>query len=203
MFSKADADQLRQSIRSIKFLDVSTEPTPDLGNDAVRLYKAYKEYYGLNFTELDSDLAEVRSSIGTFRSGPYELVCQHFVPAVCPPRKTAFLLHGYFDHAGLYRHLIRHLLHRGIAVVIFDLPGHGLSSGATASIGSFEEYTAAFIACLKLAVVQRLHSPWVVIGQSTGSAVIIDALLEKKLQDGFSFQHKLLLGPLVRPRHWS
>lgn len=203
MFSKADANQLRNSIRGIKLLSGSAEPAFEIGTDAASYYRAYKEYYGLNFAELDSDLSGVRSSIGTFSSGPYELVCQHFVPAASPPRKTAFLLHGYFDHAGLYRHLIRHLLHQDIAVIIFDLPGHGLSSGAAASIGSFREYSAAFVACLQLAVVQRLPSPWIVIGQSTGGAVIMDALLEQKLQERFSFQHSILLGPLIRPRHWS
>ena len=116
------------------------------------------------------------------------------------------MLHGYFDHAGLYRHLIEHLLNRDIAVIIFDLPGHGLSSGATASISSFHEYSAAFVECLTLAKQQQVASPWIAIGQSTGSAIIMDALLEKRLETGaakdFTLQDFILLGPLLRPRQW-
>ncbi len=203
MFRKADADRLRQNLGSIEFLRGNAESTFELDADAERDYRAYTHYYGLNFAELDSGLVRVRSSIGIFGSGPYDLVCQHFVPPDYPPRKTAFVLHGYFDHAGLYRHLIRHLLQSGIAVVIFDLPGHGLSSGATASINSFREYSAAFVNCLTLAQEQTVPAPWFVIGQSTGGAIIMDALLEQRLQGSFSLQHTILLGPLVRPRHWS
>ncbi len=203
MFSKADANQLRQNLESIEFLQGSAEPISRLGADAARGYRAYTKYYGLNFAELDPDLAAVRASIGTFPSGPYDIVCQHFLPGAEPPQKTAFLLHGYFDHAGLYRHLIRHLLRSGIAVVIFDLPGHGLSSGAIASINSFREYDTAFIDCLRLATEQALSSPWIAIGQSTGGAIIMDTLLEQRLQEHYSLQHIILLGPLVRPRHWS
>ncbi|MEX0963706.1 MAG: alpha/beta hydrolase [Pseudohongiellaceae bacterium] len=203
MFSKADAKQLRQNLRPIEFLHSDGEVGFELGANAVDSYSAYAEFYGLNFTESAPDLRATRASIGTFHSGGYELVCQHFLPPEIPPRRTAFLLHGYFDHAGLYRHLISHLLRRGIAVVIFDLPGHGLSSGAPARITSFQEYSDAFVACLSLAVREQLAAPWLVIGQSTGGAIIMDALLEKKLEAGFVIQDFILLGPLLRPKHWS
>lgn len=49
------------------------------------------------------------------------------------PVGTAFVVHGYFDHLGLYRHLLERLLERHWRVVLWDLPGHGLSSGARAS----------------------------------------------------------------------
>lgn len=203
MFSKADADHLRQNLTGIEFLSGSDAAAPKLGPGAAKRYAAYIEYYGLDFGRRDAALAGVRATIGTFNSGPFDLVCQHFVPAENPPQKTAFLLHGYFDHAGLYRHLIGHLLHRGIAVVIFDLPGHGLSSGATATIDSFQEYSDALVVCLKLARAQQLSTPWVALGQSTGGAVIIEALLAQSLQPDYPFQHTILLAPLLRPRHWS
>ena len=206
MFSKANANQLRGNLESMKFLPGGGESNFELGAAVSQNYTAYKQHYGLNFSKLDMDLKSARSTIGTFSSGPYELVCQHFLPSLQPPRKTAFLLHGYFDHAGLYRHLIEHLLKRDIAVIIFDLPGHGLSSGTTASISSFHEYSSAFVECLTLAKQQQVASPWIAIGQSTGSAIIMDALLEKRLEaevaKGFSLQDFILLGPLLRPRQW-
>ena len=203
MFSKVDANQLRQNLQGIQFLHDGAGPSVELGSEAVQIYSAYEKFYGLNFLELDSDLESMRSTIGTFSSGTYELVCQHFLPSTRPPRKTAFLLHGYFDHAGLYRHLIKHLLKSDIAVVIFDLPGHGLSSGAIASINSFQEYSAALLACLKLAKQQNVASPWIGIGQSTGGAIFMDALLESGLEKQFSLQNYILLGPLLRPKQWS
>jgi alpha-beta hydrolase superfamily lysophospholipase len=193
-------------LESMKFLQGGGESSFELGASASQGYTAYKQYYGLNFSELDLELKSAKSTSGTFSSGTHELVCQHFLPSTQPPRKTAFLLHGYFDHAGLYRHLIEHLLNRDIAVIIFDLPGHGLSSGATASISSFHEYSAAFVECLTLAKQQQVASPWIAIGQSTGSAIIMDALLEKRLETGaakdFTLQDFILLGPLLRPRQW-
>ena len=206
MFSKSNANQLRGNLESMKFLQGDGESSFELVAAASQGYTAYKQYYGLNFSELDLELKSAKSTSGTFSSGTYELVCQHFLPSTQPPRKTAFLLHGYFDHAGLYRHLIEHLLNRDIAVIIFDLPGHGLSSGATASISSFHEYSAAFVECLTLAKQQQVASPWIAIGQSTGSAIIMDALLEKRLETGaakdFTLQDFILLGPLLRPRQW-
>ena len=203
MFSTADANQLRQSLTNMVFLHDGTESQLGVGANASGLYSAYAQYYGLNFSELDPALRDSRANIGTFTSGHYELVCQHFVPATYPPRKTAFILHGYFDHSGLYRHLIRHLLLQDIAVVIFDLPGHGLSSGETASINSFQEYSESFVRCLKLAGQQKLADPWLAIGQSTGSALIIEALLAERLQHSHALQDTILLAPLLRPRHWS
>ena len=207
MFRKADASKLLENLQGIEFLHDGVESKFELGAEAEQLHAAYARYYGLNFSELEPDLANARTSIGTFTSGAYELVCQHFLPSVYPPRKTAFLLHGYFDHAGLYRHLIKHLLRRDIAVVIFDLPGHGLSSGATASIRSFQEYSEALVDCLELAQQQQVASPWVAIGQSTGAAIFMDALLENRLgkeeEKAFSLQDFILLGPLLRPKHWS
>lgn len=206
MFSKVDANQLRQNLQRIDFLQASAESSFELGAAAAQDYAAYKQYYGLNFSELYPELNTARSTIGTFSSGTYELVCQHFIPSTQAPRKTAFLLHGYFDHAGLYRHLIRHLLERDISVIIFDLPGHGLSSGAIASITSFQDYSAALLECLKLAKQQQVASPWIAIGQSTGAAIFMDALLgnklENKLEKDFSLQDFILLGPLLRPRQW-
>ncbi len=205
MFSRADADQLRQNLPSIDFLHGATQSTPDLSKIAKELVTAYRRQYGLDQPQIDaqSEVHSHRSNMGKFNSGRNEIVCQHFLPLRSPPKKTAFVLHGYFDHAGLYRHLIRQLLDQDIAVVIFDLPGHGLSSGAQASIKSFREYSETLLDCLSEARQQGVTEPWVVIGQSTGAAIIMDALLDKNLRQAFSFHHYVLLGPLLRPRHWS
>ncbi|NQV70196.1 MAG: alpha/beta hydrolase [Pseudohongiella sp.] len=215
MFSRADADQLRESLAAIKFPATFADPASvESGVDtSVRnLVRAYREHYGLDF---DTPSTTVAHTLGIVESGPYKIVCQYFVacaaeaPSVNSPanpstsRGTVFLLHGYFDHGGIYGHLIRHCLQLGFAVVIFDFPGHGLSSGAVASIGSFREYNQVFFDCLLAAQQQSVAGPWTVIGQSTGGAIIIDSLLDDNRLDSFSIRQYLLLNPLLRPSHWG
>jgi len=85
-------------------------------------------------------------------------------------------------------------------VLACDLPGHGLSEGAPASIGDFAEYQAVLDGLFAEAAALDLPQPWHLLGQSTGGAILIDRLLlgEKPAQLGQS----ILLAPLVRPRDW-
>ncbi|XKE45644.1 alpha/beta hydrolase [Halomonas organivorans] len=118
------------------------------------------------------------------------------------PRGTAFVVHGYYDHLGLYRHLLECLLERGWRVVLWDLPGHGLSSGPRASIQDFDDYGA----CLRrlqdhLEARDLVPRPWLGIGQSTGAAILAtDAL--RRGDDGH-WAGLALLAPLVRPWGWT
>lgn len=202
MFSQADADQLRESLPAMDFR--GTEFHDDSG-----LLDAYIDHYGL---DLRSQGQRVGRRLGTIESGRFKLVCHYFyriqeglnsVANRVEDKGTAFLIHGYFDHTGLYGHLIRHALDSGYDVVMFDLPGHGLSSGPAASIDSFEEYAKAFRNCLALADAQELRRSWITIGQSTGAAVIIDSLLHGDLDNQFEIQRYVLLCPLLRPSNWT
>lgn len=117
------------------------------------------------------------------------------------PRGTVFVVHGYFDHLGLYRHLLERLLAQGWRVVLWDLPGHGLSSGPRATIDDFEEYGACLEALqCRLTADGLAPHPWVGIGQSTGAAILAtDALRRGKAAP---WQALVLLAPLVRPWGW-
>lgn len=184
MFSTADAKALRKQLRPIDLSGPQTEPTPTL--------TAYRRHYGVDNNSLGTSHSH---RIGTCRSGDYTLIVQHFqLPGA--GAGTAFLLHGYYDHAGLYCHLIRECLKLDYSVVIVDLPGHGLSSGKPASIGSFEEYSEALESVLELAA--KLPRPWVGIGQSTGCAVIMDSLVSRKLDERFGLAQYILLYPVGR-----
>ena len=189
MFSPTDVQALRKQLTPIDLAGVQTEQTAAL--------TAYRRHYGI---DADSLGCHHSHRIGTVSSGDYTLVVQHFqLPEA--GAGTAFLLHGYYDHAGLYGHLIRQCLALGYSVVIVDLPGHGLSSGKPASIGSFEEYSEALESVLELAA--ELPRPWVGIAQSTGCAVIMDSLLHRKLDERFTLAHYVLLCPLLYPVGWS
>ena len=124
---------------------------------------AYYEFYELDFR---AEFPGLTHSLGWVLSGPHRLAVQSFIPRGA--RGTAVVCHGYYDHVGLYGHLLRFLLAEGLAVLTFDQPGHGLSSGARADIGSFTEYVNALDDTMSaaLAAAAGLPRPWHIVGQS-------------------------------------
>lgn len=154
----------------------------------------YQRFYGLDLP--------VQRWLGGFQAGGFDVVGQVWLPE--QPVATMFLLHGYYDHMGLYRHVIEWALAQGYAVISCDLPGHGLSSGERASIADFALYQQTLEALFEQALQLDLPRPWHLCGQSTGGAIAVDHLLhagERSPVDG----QVILLAPLVRPRawHWS
>jgi lysophospholipase len=112
-------------------------------------------------------------------------------------RGNLLLVHGYFDHVGLFGHLVRYGLGRGYNVVAFDLPGHGLSTGEQGVIDQFQRYGAAVLDLLNS--VETLPGAWDVIAQSTGGAAVMDILSGA---DARPFRRIVLFAPLLRPRGW-
>ncbi|NLW83641.1 MAG: alpha/beta hydrolase [Phycisphaerae bacterium] len=130
---------------------------------------------------------------GSFPSGEFTLAGHLYRPAVY--RATVVLIHGYLNHSGQFKNLIHYLLGNGFAVGVFDLPGHGLSSGEAAAIESFDQYTQAvddFVTVIK----SRLHGPFHAVGFSLGGAILMDLLLTSKAP----FEKNVLAAPLI---HWS
>ncbi|WP_054891115.1 MULTISPECIES: alpha/beta fold hydrolase [unclassified Pseudomonas] len=154
----------------------------------------YQRFYGLDLP--------AHSWLGGFSVAGFDLVGQVWLPQ--EPVATLFLLHGYYDHMGLYRHVIAWALQQGFAVIGCDLPGHGLSSGERASIADFAIYQQVLDALFEQARRLDLPRPWHLCGQNTVGAIVVDHLLhcgEQSPADG----QVILLAPLVRPRawHWS
>lgn len=142
----------------------------------------------------------LRSWLGRFEAGGFDVVGQVWLPT--DAKATLVLVHGFYDHMGLYRHVIEWALARGFAVISCDLPGHGLSSGERASIHSFAEYQAVLDALLVEAQALDLPRPWHLCGQSMGGAIVIDHLLHSAAQSPAQGR-PILLAPLVRPRSWT
>lgn len=153
----------------------------------------YRQFYGF------SDGLAQHSRVGQLQVGGYQIALQAWWPE--QPRATLVLLHGYYDHSGLSRHVIEWALGMGFAVLSFDLPGHGLSSGARASIGDFAEYQTVLQGVLAEAAALQLPQPWHLCGQSTGGAILIDYLLTGA--PSAEIGETILLAPLVRPRAWA
>ncbi|MFJ7886305.1 alpha/beta hydrolase [Pseudomonas sp. NPDC096917] len=159
---------------------------------------AYQHFYGLDFAQR---AVPVRRQLGRFSAGGYELVSQVWWPESTPVA-TLFVVHGFYDHMGLYRHVIEWGLNHGFVVIACDLPGHGLSSGERASIDDFSQYQEALQGLFIEAQSLALPQPWHLIGQSTGGAVVLDHLL--RYGDKSPAQGKaILMAPLVRPKDWQ
>lgn len=190
MFSRQEAERLREQLAPLDFQQTAPES---------ELLSRYRRHYGIDNQSLG---LEFSYHIGVIPSNEYAVVCQYFhLPQA--ESGTAFLLHGYYDHVGLFGHLIQYCLGRGLSVVIFDLPGHGLSTGKQASIGSFREYCEAFLDCLAVAKYAALPRPWFAVGQSTGCAVLMDSFQHHDLHSVANFEQSILLCPLLYPVGWS
>ena len=158
---------------------------------------AYLRHYGIHFSESIDGLAH---QLGRIETAAHTIAAHLWAPR--DATGSAVVIHGYYDHVGLYGHLIRLLLDRGLAVLSFDLPGHGLSTGEPANIETFEHYVDAFDACFR-AFEAHLPTPRHLFGQSTGGAIAMEWLLANELTRATSpFDKVVLLAPLVRPYLW-
>lgn len=179
-----DPDQIRASLKPL----AEWQPLSDEA-------KAYQRFYQTDFPERD-----LWCGMGRFEVDGYELVSHCWWPEKV--KATLFLLHGFYDHVGLYRHVIEWALDQGFAVIACDLPGHGLSSGERASIRDFAEYQDTLQGLFVEAQSIDLPQPWHLCGQSTGGAIVIDHVLNQG-QNSPAQGQVVLLSPLVRPRAWG
>jgi lysophospholipase len=188
MFHQADIDALQAALPPCRFHHSSATLTALV---------PYLQFYGL-----PRPSPTLHCSAGVLESGGFRLFCQYHAAREQASRGTVFVIHGYYDHAGLYSRLLRHLLGLDFGVVLFDLPGHGLSSGARASIDSFSQYTDVLESVLQQAAGDALPQPWHLLGQSTGASIAMDYTLRHCQQGSGNVEKVVLLAPLVRPHQW-
>ncbi len=169
-------------------------------SNSTLLPEDYLQYYGIDFHR---QLADIHYRIGKLDIDGFRIVCQYWTPQ-SEVKGTVLVLHGYFDHVGLFGHLIRHLLEKRYAVVTFDLPGHGLSSGEKVSIESFARYVMVLDGVM--GQLDGVAGPVHAVGQSTGGAIMLKALLSFGSIAGIRYAERLdkivLLAPLVKPAKW-
>ena len=154
----------------------------------------YFDYYGLDMADRIEDVEHL---FGTFESSDWTLAANIYRPKEY--KATVVLLHGYLNHTGQFKHLIKHLLERGFAVAVYDMPGHGLSGGERAVIDDFSQYTRTLVDYTKV-VGKMAKGPYHLIGFSTGGTIAIDYLLVHK---GDFFDRVVLAAPLVRNVAWK
>ena len=152
----------------------------------------YLDFYTL---DLRREFAGLEYAIGKVPSRGRQLVVQVFRPARA--RGNLLVVHGYLDHVGIYGHAIRYGLQRGLSVVAYDQPGHGLSSGEPVAIDDFADYGVALADVLSACA--ALPGEWRGLAQSMGGAATLEYL---RSRGAAPFRELLLLAPLLRPRGW-
>lgn len=167
-------------------------PPFDGGAAPPPLLETFCAFYGVDF---HARMAGVAHRAGTVQSGGFTLAVHRWL--VPDARANLLLLHGYFDHTGLFGKLIGWALESGCNVLMFDLPGHGLSSGEPAAIDDFAHYSLAMHDVMPVAAMPP-ELPWWAMGQSTGCAAITDYAR----RFAWPFDAAVLLAPLVRPVAW-
>ncbi len=182
-----DAAELRSVLPDC----LSDAPTPVVEP----LLSAYLTYYGLNTL---ANRAVYR--IARLNLADAELVVQCFHQPDAA-RGTVLLVHGYMDHAGLTRPLLERLFDQGWNLVVYDLPGHGLSAGEPHDVDDFFRYTDQLVALVRL-LRSELSHPLTLVGHSTGGAIIATLLLRESGLTTRELNQPVLLAPLVRPTHW-
>ncbi|WP_407271137.1 alpha/beta hydrolase [Radiobacillus sp. PE A8.2] len=149
----------------------------------------YLDYYGLNQSGLEFHF-------GKLTINNTAIVVQVFKPK--RSRGTVVLLHGYLDHVGHLNHIIRHLNEHSYTVLTYDLQGHGLSEGKTASIQQFSDYVITLEKLIEIAK-HELPGPYFAVGHSTGAAIVMDYVL--RFPD-HAFDKVVLVAPVIRSRFW-
>ncbi len=187
-----DADAMEDRIVKIK------EQMQPLESDRSGYYPdCVMMYFDYNCLDMADRIEGVEHLFGTFESSDWTLAANIYRPKEY--KATAVLLHGYLNHTGQFKHLIRHLLERGFAVAVYDMPGHGLSGGERAVIDDFSQYTQTLVDYTKI-VGKLTKGPYHLVGFSTGGTVAIDYVLVHK---GDFFDRVVLAAPLVRSVAWK
>ena len=118
----------------------------------------------------------------------HEALVQRYQPDALA---NLLVVHGYYDHIGLFGKLLQWGLENRCNVVALDLPGHGLSTGEPAVIDDFGDYS-----CAIRDVLQRVRMPDLplfVIAQSMGCAALVDFARRYE----WPFAATVLLAPLA------
>jgi alpha-beta hydrolase superfamily lysophospholipase len=97
------------------------------------------------------------------------------------PRCGLIILHGVCEHSGRYHNLVETLVPQGVAVLSFDLRGHGRSPGRRVYIDNWQEYLDDIHSFI--AIIRQGHPnlPLFLYGHSLGSVLAMDYLQDHSL----------------------
>lgn len=191
--TQQDLQELARQLPELRFAVQADCEWPQ--SDAAQ---AYLNAYGINFAQ---EFDHVTHGFGCVKTAEFRIAAHYWLPE--NPQGTLVLVHGYYDHVGVFAHPIRFALEHNFAVLAFDLPGHGLSSGEPAAINSFNQYGDVLAEILQQSAA-IMPQPLYALGQSTGCAVLMNYLWRyASTRNAVEHFAKLALcSPLVLPRAW-
>ena len=152
--------------------------------------KTYFRFYDINFENINH-------YFGTFEFGDKRIVAHIFFQN--NSRGTVFLIHGYNDHTGILKNLIHFCLKQNFSVAVYDLPGHGLSTGEPGCINDFSEYADILKTFIHL-YQNHVPEPFFLICHSLGCAIAFEYMNNNQ---NHNFKKVILLAPLIHQAHWE
>ncbi len=181
-------DQLADNLPSLEFGSINDSPKVKPMYDEIAVN--YFRHYGL-------DIPGVEHLFGSASIGKHIVAVHIFTPP--KPAGTVLAVHGYYNHVGVLKHLINRLIDESFAVLTFDFPGHGLSSGETGHIEDFTENLEVFSRMMDIARVW-LPNPVHVVAHSMGAGIATEYLLSTGIKDDQRF---VLVSPNIRSNMWT
>lgn len=99
-----------------------------------------------------------------------------------PTRAVVCLVHGIGEHSGRYQHVAEFLNNHNIAMLAFDLRGHGKSDGLRGHIDSYDLFLDDIDRLIQEAGQRYPDAPVFLYGHSLGGNLIIYHALKRKSQ---------------------
>ena len=125
-------------------------------------------------------LQPVRPEIEEFfhraEDGVRLFACSHPLPN---PDGVVLLTHGLGEHSGRYGHVVHSLLEKNLAVVRFDLRGHGRSDGLRGHTDSYSMLMDDVSLMARETKLLYPEVPMVVVGHSLGGNVIVNWVMRR------------------------
>lgn len=182
----------------LSLIPIENESGHTANNHLASELSLYRQHYHLPNPEQTDDWRDHQITYASVAG--YQITVQRWLHA--RPVGNLILVHGYYDHVGLYGSVVRFCQQQGWNLFAFDLPGHGLSSGQRAVIHHFREYVDVFNQLYTLAT-QHWSGDWYALGQSTGGGILANWLLQHRPIAGESGPLSVaLLAPLLKPSGW-
>lgn len=166
------------------------------------LQQSYLEFYGF-FETIKAMELDYFWGYRVFRREAEEWRIATHYWRLAKAKGIVFLVHGLFDHVGLYQTLISYFLSQGYSVIAADMPGHGLSDGPPTQVDNFHRYGEVVRDTLTFFKTEIADAPLYGVGQSTGAAVLMGtAFFWERQAQASPFARLVFLAPLVRPNKW-
>lgn len=123
-----------------------------------------------------------------------ELFGQGWLPEQ-PPKAVINLVPGLGEHSGRYNHLGRFFSNEGIAVMAYDLRGHGKSEGRRGYIPSFDQLLDDITRFLEESQKNYPEIPVFLYGQSLGGLQVLSYLIKFVPE----ISGAIVTAPILRP----